>query len=255
MKFKVGQEVLVRENNGPLNWQRPTEYYHGGDLRMVPLGAKAVIGRIYGQDKMYVRFENRNHGRNGGWYLHPTEIGVNPEQEQQAKVASFLEDILFDNTPVAEELLVTETENGYKNNQPPKGLIGRIKHFFGYGLVQERKLLGKPFEPSFNAREEFAVWIRQEFPELWEYAVRNQEYTKLTERKDEVLEGARMAYEHAMETSNSCVRSSFECRFSQFEKCNTKNFPRDLNSMITWIEEVSANLGETTHYGTEVVRR
>src|SRR3989344_3130722 len=99
MKFKEGQEVTVGRARGQSMERQPTEYYHGGNLRMIPLGAKAVIDQIYAQDRIHVIFENNDYGVRGGWFFHTKELNTVKEQAQvekrwQENFDSFLEDSL-----------------------------------------------------------------------------------------------------------------------------------------------------------------
>ena len=145
----------------------------------------------------------------------------------------------------------------------------------------------REFRPLFNAREEFAVWIREQFPQLKTYALNRESYDDLTERKKEVMKGARSAYEHALLTAHGCARTSFEVAFARLSgdksrlKCyksvpldrqngslkifymteedenieeNSKNFfAKYLEGFVVTIERSSLNLPSSNgrHYGTK----
>src|SRR3989344_5460960 len=96
-----------------------------------------------------VTFENKRYGT---MYVHPSEVDLAEEQRtvtehEQRKINSQLEEMLSDDITTAE---TSDTD-----------------------AVPE-----KAFKPKFNAREEFAVWIRQEFPKLQGYTEKKQEYTE-----------------------------------------------------------------------------
>ena len=227
MKFRLGQKVVLRRNNGPMAGHPGSRYYHGYSISEVPLGSKATIYNIRHEDMICVTFENKRYGT---MYVHPSEVDLAEEQRtvtehEQRKINSQLEEMLSDDTTAA------ETSNTDTMSE-------------------------KAFKPKFNVREEFAVWIRQEFPQLQEYAERNQEYTELTERKAEVMESARKAYGHAIKTTDFCFRQEFRNKFDQLEWHYNTDFPRYLYDMITYIEKISANLtDEVMHYGTMLAEK
>jgi len=99
------------------------------------------------------------------------------------------------------------------------------------------------FNPAFNVREEFAIWARQEFPELQRCVERRQKYPALLEREAEVIEGARKAYQHAMKTlrTGSCIHYSFKAEYKEFED-RTKGLAYRLESFVSLIERTSDNL-------------
>ena len=224
MKYKVGQEVVIRRNLGQMHGYKPGEYYYGGNLEEVPLGTKATIEEIFSKEQIYVRLGNEKYG-NTGWYVHPSEIDhltkeqAQAEKERQKQGNSQLEEILLNSVQDTKDKTRTRTKK-------------------------------KSFNPAFNVREEFAVWVRQEFPRLKQYAKSRKGYSALTRRKAEVMEGARMAYEHAKKTTDSCVTDAFQEKYNNLECSDGMDFPRHLCQMVKYIEHVSANLGKSNHYGT-----
>ena len=223
MKFSLGQKVVLRRNNGPQG-----RYYYGKHIRNIPLGTKAIINQIHGQDQIYVLFEKK-YGNIRSMAVHPDEIGAFQEpakpEKQSRKINSQLEEMLLEDLPN------TEIKNRTRTKK-------------------------KPFKPAFNPLEEFAVWVREEFPRLEQYVRREQDYAALHKRKDEVMEGARMAYEHAMEASRGCVQSRFRYIFESLKREDYEGyFPAQLYQMVTFIEEVSANLGKELYYGTTMDKK
>jgi hypothetical protein len=59
MTFRKGQHVVIGKALGERRGYDPGTYYHGGGLRQVPLGAKAVIDYIDGEDKIHLVFEDK----------------------------------------------------------------------------------------------------------------------------------------------------------------------------------------------------
>lgn len=213
-RFEVGQEVIIGRNLGFRTNRSSIEYYHGGSIKNVPLGTKATIDRIVDKDQIHLKFKNNRYGIDDGWYVHPGELGTNAEQEmaereEERRIGSFLESSLIGDEPKTTE----EKQNG-------KG----------------------EFNPKFNVREEFAIWVREQFPELNEYAGRKEKYDALIERKDEVLDGARQAYKHAMETTRACTKNVFDTWFKKLES-NSGNFGSNLEEFVEYIEVVASNLG------------
>lgn len=214
MNFRVGQEVVIRRNRGEDSGHQKSEYYHGGNLKSVPLGAKATVKSVLDNDKLLLRFENRRYGSSGEWYVHPNELQITEEQakrekEQEQKVSSLLEDVLMAE-PIA-------SDNGSVSQNG--------------------------FNPRFNAREEFAVWVRQEFPELKTYADKDKKYDILLKREKEIMNGAKLVYKHAMGTvSGGCVRGLFRDSYKTLNE-NTTGLAYRLENFVKLIERVSSNLG------------
>ena len=255
MKYKVGQEVVIKRNLGAKNGREKKDYYHGGDVRWVPLGTKGVVERIDSDERVKIQIldSNRNPLHNYFLYVNPDEIGLTERQEQdQRELGARLESVLLSEEPSV------ETQEGV-------------------GL--------RRFEPKFNVREEFAVWVREQFPELIEYAQSGERYVALEERRKEVMKGAKMAYEHAIRTTENCARASFVVSFGRLSgdtavlrayagECldnqggvgqfynmteedwdahlnKEKNFKRNLDAFVRDIERASVNLNSIgpKHHG------
>src|SRR3989344_7242996 len=125
MKFKKGQGVIVKKNLGIESGNDRNRYYHDYSLKKIPLGSRGfVVGFHYGHYKIRIKKTN--------FCLIGREIAIDDayEKEQQEKLSSRLEDVLSENEPVVEKKATAEI---------------------------------REFNPRFNAREEFAVWVRQEF--------------------------------------------------------------------------------------------
>jgi len=147
------------------------------------------------------------------------------------------------------------------------------------------------FKPQFNVREEYVVWVREQFPDLKYYAKKKKVYAALTERKKEIMEGAKLAYEHALQKTDGCARNGFmvtyallagdKSRVEQLDGAildyqkgdrvyyhmtgddyniaddNLELFPRYLENFLQCIERSSMNLDDSNgkHYGTKIRRR
>ena len=275
VEFKVGQEVVVRRNLGVNSGQGGGRYYYGGDLKEVPLGTKAIIDMVK-KDNIHLRFENTKYGSNGWWYAHPqelysTEDQTRDEREQQAKVDSLLESVVLDETSTDEILLAeTQTRNARKVSFVG-GLVNRIKDLFGYYPSQLQKLdtlldktlaaeTGIPrrskFDPKFNVREEFAVWVREQFPDLSNYAQKGRVYQDLEDRRQEVYDAAKLACDHGLETTEACVKSEFAYLRATLKDTRHHDISYPIYQLVKFIEHVSANLRDkgTRHYGTHLAR-
>src|SRR3990167_8604834 len=80
------------------------------------------------------------------------------------------------------------------------------------------------FNPKFNVREEFAVWIRQQFPKLKKHAKKGLVYPELDARAEEVYQAALGAVNHGVTSTKDCANSrlyngwiGFESQFREGE--------------------------------------
>jgi len=138
------------------------------------------------------------------------EYGIDKEfqEQQEQKINSLLENVLSEEVP--EE----------KRNTREK----------------------RKFKPKFNVREEFVVWMRQEFPELNDYEYRNEPYKELIQRKEEVLDGARQACEHGVRTTGGCTRGYFKDQKKTLSQWSESTFTSNIRGLISNIEIISSNL-------------
>ncbi|HLC56179.1 MAG TPA: hypothetical protein VJJ23_02985 [Candidatus Nanoarchaeia archaeon] len=225
MKYKIGQKVFIKRANGELDHKPKGSYYYGGSFRDLPLGSKGTINEIVNENMIGLRVEKQNYGYR--WYVHPSEL------------------------PTPEEINLHERKEQEKINSQLKSILLADEPIVKMSITRQ-----KSFDPKFNAREEFVVWIREEFPELKKYSKNKRKYSDLINRKKEVMEGAKKAYEHALKTTDSCVRVDFIESFKELNK-RMGNFANGLDEFVTFIEYVSANLinKKDRHYGTTLARR
>ena len=145
--------------------KRKGRYYYGASLTSIPIGSKGKIQRAF-KNSYRVSFNGNS------FVLKPGEVAFDKRltKREKTKGETLLEKALL------EEEIVEE---------------------------KDRKRI-KPFEPKFNVREEFSVWIRDQFPELKKYASRKKgSYVKLERRKKEVYAAAVLACNHGIKTTQN----------------------------------------------------
>lgn len=220
MTFEVGQTVIIRRNLGT-RLGYPKEYYHGGTPKDIPIGSQGVVEDVY-EKNVHVRLKNGKVCE-----IHPDELVLN--EEYQRKADSLLVKVLL------------------KKERPKKP-------------VKETPAKGeREFNPTFNVREEFAVWVKKEFPKLGIYAGNYWMYGALDKRRDEVYEAAKSACKHGIRTGSACVREAFRDIYDDLKdsykcKANSRDFCKDVNKLITWIEKCALNLKSKgkKHYNLDV---
>ncbi len=264
MDYEEGQDVVIRRNLGIANGREKSQYYYGGSIRKVPLGSKGVIESV-SKTSIYVKLQNGTE-----WSLHPDELRTNKEHEEAEKkrqkiIDSKLEEILQVAEPKTEEEIITDREAIKENTgnrteyqkETHTGIVSKILNYFRKSRTEVASNAGNPFKPEFNPREEYAVWLKKEFPELDTYARRGEKYIALIERKEEVLGGAKKAYRHAMDTTTDCVKRNFADKYNALvESSKTNYFTRSTNDFLKYIIYVSYNLNngrEERHYGTAIM--
>ena len=201
MNFKQGQKVVIGRNLGQRNGNDKSEYYYSGTVKEVPLGSRARIEYTQ-SNKIYLRLDNGE-----GWYVHPDELQSKESGETDTINSKDLSNLLSETVPESDSL--------------------------------EKKTAQKEFAPKFNVREEYAIWIREQFPELKTHWARGTDYSALKKRKDEVMDGAKLAYEHALKTTTGCTRSDFRDSYIEISE---GNLSRNLGNFVELIERVARNL-------------
>jgi len=112
----------------------------------------------------------------------------------------------------------------------------------------------KKFEPKFNVREEFALWVREQFPELRKYARgRGNVYKELEERREEVYEAALGAVNHGVVSTETCASSRLSSGWTKFEKgfkqtASPKKRAKSLMAFVEAVEDLSISLGGDEHF-------
>ena len=118
------------------------------------------------------------------------------------------------------------------------------------GIVDQSK---KPFKPKFNVREEFALWVREQFPDLPKYAKKKGIYHELEERRQEVYEAALGAVNHGVTSTTACATSRLHSGWTKFETGfdgdgTPKKRAKSLEGFVRAVEDLSISLGGDTHF-------
>lgn len=113
------------------------------------------------------------------------------------------------------------------------------------------------FDPKFNVREEFAIWVRKEFPELKDHSAKNTVYEMLEARKSEVYLAAQAAMLQGLGSTDACARARLEEGWKKINQYfsdrstsadNKKQRASGLNSFVEALEDLSISLGGNRHY-------
>lgn len=220
IKYKVGQQVVIKRNLGARAGRDKNEYYYGMSVRIIPLGTKAKIKQIAGSREIYVRIGNSYDS----WYMHPDEIAIDEkaDREMMDRLSPKLDSILLLDAPTVKEI--------------PKGK--------------------KPFNPRFNAKEEFAAWVREEFPTLGKYSTKSKNYyISLGKRKDEVQEAAQLAWKGMKNRSQRCHSICLEPIFERLSSTieDTQKYAKALENFVKAIE-LSGQQGFPHNREKDIVR-
>ena len=213
MSFKRGEKVVIRNNLGAKNFGSKFSYYYGGSVKDVPLGTKAVIERVFGSSKVKIKLVG-GYNQDKIWSVHPSELSLSKEQRQVGKGFDSLLDDLLLGEPI-------------KENKTRRKTI--------------------PFKPKFNAKEEFPVWVRDQFPSLKKYARTKQAYAKLSRRIDEVKEAAQTAWKGVQRSTTLrrdryCHRNFLKPKFTRFYNAaepsqeNKREYVAALENLVRAIE-------------------
>ena len=194
MTFEVGQRVVITKNLGtkPGNEANSArdKYFYGVNIRDIPLGSKGVIVKLC-NNHYKIKVGSENLCLADGEYVTYTQY----TEEEQRRFNSLLEGALLEEAPT-----VTRTKS------------------------EERS-----FNPKFNAKDEFVVWIRQEFPKIEKYARSGTQYEPLVERIDEVKNAAKIVRERVQAMNpavyrqpdgsmDNCKTRHLKYYFDKFEK-------------------------------------
>jgi hypothetical protein len=109
------------------------------------------------------------------------------------------------------------------------------------------------FKPQINVREEFALWVRKQFPELQLYSKKRRVYQELETRKDEVYEAALGAVNHGVLSTEACATARLRNGWQKFEEGfgstgTPKKRAKSLDAFVKSLEALSISLGGDKHY-------
>jgi len=115
-----------------------------------------------------------------------------------------------------------------------------------------RKSRSKKFKPKFNVREEFVLWVNDQFPELSSRVSSEKSYSELSERMKEVKEAAKKAYDHISQTTTQCSNSTSYRYWNKLDSCDEtgdeKRFITNLDAFVQTIENFSMSLGGDPYF-------
>jgi hypothetical protein len=214
MSFSLGDEVIVHRARGDLpgSWcYRSGGFFYGDRCNDLVLGTKARIVQIRSFECIFISYREHSGEIQTRW-VHSEEIRRAPKNEQGHECAH-IDDLLCDESVEQRVSLHSDTAQ---------------------------------FEPTFNAREEFALWVRQHYPQ--------KNHTLIMEHQREILDAATKACVHADQETKSCVRDQFLYLYRDMKDCtySTGGFCSALYEFVNYIELVSHNLRGELHYGTSL---
>ncbi len=206
MKLKTGQQVIIKKNLGEKNGKGRDRYYYGESLREVSLGSRGVVVELHNS-----YYKIKANGVEVCLVEEEFAIDEDYEKEQRKEYESLLEGVLADEEPV------------------------------------EKKSRGeRKFEPKFNAKDEFVVWVRGEFPELKGYAEKKEEYPDLCRRISEVKTAMSEAWEGVKITTNYnrtknerdkyCHRNYLMPYFRRFDNSGPEQYAAALETLVQALE-------------------
>jgi len=113
--------------------------------------------------------------------------------------------------------------------------------------------VNREFKPKINVREEFVLWIREQFPELGEYIKKGGIYKSLETREEEIYQAALGAVNHGLTSTEDCASTRLHSGWVEFEKGfgvkgNPRRRAKSLGSFVKALEDLSISLGGDKHY-------
>jgi len=296
--LEQGQRVTLMRALGREGGYGKEQYYHGHETYDFPVGTQGRICDECDITPERICVTVRGHRQ---MYVHPKELYTAKEllvrrRLEHDKRRAAMEKLLGVEDP--EDRLAKEREAALERRkaaaQPviadllvaeePVDVIDEMwQGMLDEEAPAEEEKDEHAFNPSFNVREEFAVWVRKEFPKIDEYQLNHEDmyeeelygryiyppeqrrrmrnrkgkvYEELDARMKEVHEAAKLACAHGTKTTQECVAAQFQ-KLGNLVKTNYRNpekYAGTISSLVNWIETVSGNLGKQKHYGTRVVK-
>lgn len=250
MEYKVGQEIVVKSRKGPLLWnfRRGFYDYNGTRIKDAPLGIKGIVKEVYENDAS-IRLAN-------GLTRHFINEEIELSEAERKRIAAELQ-----RQRELEEILRLQEKEAEEEARRAGSIevLLTLEEPVSRDTVEE----DRSFKPGFNPREEFALWLRKQFPDLpasqyFSNYERTEEGWKIEypgsykfpkKRREEIYRAALLACDHGVRTSNGCVQGYFKSCLDGLDK----NFDKAVFCLLNLIENVSANLPhERVHYGTHV---
>ena len=111
----------------------------------------------------------------------------------------------------------------------------------------------KKFEPKFNVREEFALWVREQFPDLRKQSKKKREYIDLESRRGEIYEAALGAVNQGVLSTEACAKSQLRYGWEKLEEgfkedADPKGRAKSLEAFVSSLETLSTSLGGNKHF-------
>lgn len=263
MEFEIGDHVVMSNPTYGKNG-----FDHGYDLKKIPLGSKGQIVDVSSTKYYTVKI------RGVTYIIHGDEMkrDVDEEEKIEKEYNNRLEKSLISDDPLENE----ETENIEREvdtSQAPRGLLSKISKCFGFlkhvvpesvltraekYFGVEKKVSRRDFNPKYNAREEFVLWVREQFPDIGRYSEKNQKYPELEERIEEVYQAALAACRHGTNTAKSCIGENFR-NYSYYLQSHRRDseFKGYIITLLKYIEGLSPNFRsiDSLDYGTQIPDR
>lgn len=217
-RLELGDRVKI------VSARNENEYYAGYPVSKIPLGTTGVVSKAYDQRLITVRVKIANL---------PTGSRID---------YSFLRsEIAYDENTNVHDLNPSRLTNLLETEEP---------------ISENKGIEQKIFQPKFNVREEFAIWVRGQFPQLKEHSRTETDYPALIDRENEIMQEAQKAYAHINSTeTHGCTLTTFEQFFNKLTRGNG-NFIINLEKFVGLIESTSANLSAAyKHHGTQLSNR
>ncbi|MDP3881334.1 MAG: hypothetical protein Q8Q31_00455 [Nanoarchaeota archaeon] len=111
----------------------------------------------------------------------------------------------------------------------------------------------KGFNPIFNVREEFPLWVQEQFKHLTKHAKRKMAYEELEKRRDEVYQAALGVVKHGLMSTDACATARLREGWEDFERgfgeqSNPAGRAGSLEKFVEAIKDLSVSLGGNSHY-------
>jgi len=212
-ELRKGEVVIIARNLGERNGFGEKGFYYGGTISKVPLDSRATIER-YDRGGNYYTIT----ALGGRWIVHPDEIELIDPEKEMRKLEERKE---FRAREIERLLLQDESVDRIDDKW-----MGLLKEEAPMDKISESK--GK-FDPKFNAKDEFIVWVREQFPDLGSHAKSGTEYPELKARVDEVKKAVEVTWKYITSNHRYCHRAYFK---KSLEKLNS-SFKFEISEQYT----------------------
>lgn len=281
-RFEPGQRVIISKKLGKSVGGDSYYYHQYASSNYVPVGTIATISHVEGEYKVHLIFDGQNYGQGlpEGWLAHPDELLITEDEKDKRieigdrvkvieargiKEGQYRYGYSVSTIPIGTTGIILGTfrdDIRVRVDHSHSYMFSRKELTFNKELqtndlsdegldsllnaeepVKDASSTQEIFEPKFNIREEFAIWIREQFPKLREYAIKKEICPQVNERKEEILDGVEKAYEHISTSyTRSCARSSFEALYKNLRGNKNSDITLNLENFVGFIESTSPNM-------------